>query len=415
MQATVPALTIVVRKCYGMGGMVPGDSRLRYKIAWPSADWGILPIEGGVEAAYRREIEASPDPDARRQELEDEFARMSNIFRTAEAFGVEEIIDPRETRTHLERFVEMAYRVLPHELADGPEVAPRRASVGDETPRARPVPSGRPPQRGPPPLAEACKVRVVRMIHVVRWLTTLAVLGLILASCSGGGGDAEPTPTTAPEARPTASTAPTATQVATPTSTTTPAPTPTASPAALPTPSASATLTRTATPATAAHPLSPEIVVVGDVAPEREAAFRTAFEGVFAFYADRFGIEAPGLQLYIGTDPEAVAAVYRDLGGSDPDALSGGSTIAVTVGETNAIFLAGPYVAAGPVPARLVAAELFLLVQSGLSSPGRSRARLVDRWIRALRRRAVPGRARDPVRGVSRTGDCVGPRPYGAP
>ena len=100
MQATVPALTIVVRKCYGMGGMVPGDSRLRYKIAWPSADWGILPIEGGVEAAYRREIEASPDPAARRQELEDEFAQMSNIFRTAEAFGVEEIIDPRETRTH---------------------------------------------------------------------------------------------------------------------------------------------------------------------------------------------------------------------------------------------------------------------------------------------------------------------------
>ena len=217
------------------------------------------------------------------------------------------------------------------------------------------------------------------MTNVVRWFAVLAVLGLLLAGCSGGGGDAEPTPTTAPEARPTASTAPTATQVATPTSTTTPAPTPTASPAALPTPSASATLTRTATPATAAHPLSPEIVVVGDVAPEREAAFRTAFEGVFAFYADRFGIEAPGLQLYIGTDPEAVAAVYRDLGGSDPDALSGGSTIAVTVGETNAIFLAGPYVAAGPVPARLVAAELFLLVQSGLSSPAdRAPAWLID-------------------------------------
>ena len=42
-----------------MGGMVPGDSRLRYRIAWPSGEWGSLPIEGGVEAAYRREIEAS--------------------------------------------------------------------------------------------------------------------------------------------------------------------------------------------------------------------------------------------------------------------------------------------------------------------------------------------------------------------
>ena len=144
MQATVPALTIVVRKCYGMGGMVPGDSRLRYKIAWPSADWGILPIEGGVEAAYRREIESSPDPDARRRELEDEFAAMSNIFRTAEAFGVEEIIDPRETRSHLERFVEMAYRVLPHEVADGPKSRPGappklRASVSVREGAVRPA------------------------------------------------------------------------------------------------------------------------------------------------------------------------------------------------------------------------------------------------------------------------------------
>ena len=122
MQATVPTLSIIVRKCYGMGGMIPGDPRLRYRIAWPSGDWGILPVEGGVEAAFRREIEAAPDPDARRQELEDEFAEMSNIFRTAEAFGVEEIIDPRDTRSHLERFVEMAYRVLPHELSQGPKV-----------------------------------------------------------------------------------------------------------------------------------------------------------------------------------------------------------------------------------------------------------------------------------------------------
>ncbi len=122
MQATVPAMSIVVRKCFGMGGMIPGDSRLRYRIAWPSGEWGSLPIEGGVEAAFRRDIEAADDPDARRQELEDEFAQMSNIFRTAEAFGVEEIIDPRETRSYIERFVEMAYRVLPHELGGGPKV-----------------------------------------------------------------------------------------------------------------------------------------------------------------------------------------------------------------------------------------------------------------------------------------------------
>ena len=232
------------------------------------------------------------------------------------------------------------------------------------------------------------------MTNVVRWFAVLAVLGLILAGCSGGG-ESGPTRSAATRAPTIATPSPTATQVATPTSTATPVPTstatpaptptatppttPTATPTASPTPSASATPTRTTTPATAAHPLSPEIVVVGDVAPEREAAFRTAFEGVFAFYADRFGIEAPGLQLYIGTDPEAVAAVYRDLGGSDPDALSGGRTIATTIDETNAIFIAGPFVAAGRVPARLVAAEFFLLVQRGLSSPAeREPAWLID-------------------------------------
>ena len=227
-------------------------------------------------------------------------------------------------------------------------------------------------------------------MNVARWITVLAVLGLILASCTGGDRDGEPagsaaTPVATPTAAPSPAATPSPVGTPTPTAAASPSPTPTATPtrAATPTasstPSASATPTRTTTPATAAHPLSPEIVVVGDVAPEREAAFRTAFEGVFAFYADRFGIEAPGLQLYIGTDPEAVAAVYRDLGGSDPDALSGGSTIAVIVGGTNAIFLAGPFVAAGPVPARLVAAELFLLVQRGLSSPAdRAPAWLID-------------------------------------
>jgi hypothetical protein len=45
-------------------------TRLNVRYAWPSAEWGSLPIEGGVEAAYRREIEAAPDPDALRAELE---------------------------------------------------------------------------------------------------------------------------------------------------------------------------------------------------------------------------------------------------------------------------------------------------------------------------------------------------------
>ena len=58
---------------------------LRY--AWPSGDWGSLPIEGGVQAAYKREIEAAPDPAARRREIEERLQQYRSPFRTAEAFG----------------------------------------------------------------------------------------------------------------------------------------------------------------------------------------------------------------------------------------------------------------------------------------------------------------------------------------
>ncbi len=59
MQATVPILTVIIRKCYGMAGMATCDKNgLDLKVAWPSAEWGSLPIEGGVAAAFRREIEA---------------------------------------------------------------------------------------------------------------------------------------------------------------------------------------------------------------------------------------------------------------------------------------------------------------------------------------------------------------------
>jgi acetyl-CoA carboxylase carboxyltransferase component len=89
---------------------------LNLRYAWPSGDWGSLPIEGGVQAAYRREIEASPDPAARRREIEESLNELRSPFRTAEAFGVEEIIDPRDTRPLLCEWVETAYELLPSRL-----------------------------------------------------------------------------------------------------------------------------------------------------------------------------------------------------------------------------------------------------------------------------------------------------------
>jgi acetyl-CoA carboxylase carboxyltransferase component len=116
-QATVPWVSIIVRRVFGVAGAAHGNAAaLNLRYAWPSGDWGSLPIEGGVMAAYRREIEAAPDPEARRRELEAKLDGLRSPFRTAEAFGIEEIIDPRDTRPLLCDWVAGAYDVLPAEL-----------------------------------------------------------------------------------------------------------------------------------------------------------------------------------------------------------------------------------------------------------------------------------------------------------
>jgi acetyl-CoA carboxylase carboxyltransferase component len=110
-QVTVPQIDIMVRRCYGMAGSATGNpSRLNLRLAWPSAEWGSIPIEGGVDAAFRREIENAPDPALRRAELEDRLRRLRSPMATAEAFGVEDIIDPRQTRPLAIRFLETALR-----------------------------------------------------------------------------------------------------------------------------------------------------------------------------------------------------------------------------------------------------------------------------------------------------------------
>jgi acetyl-CoA carboxylase carboxyltransferase component len=116
-QSRVPWVAMILRRAFGVAGSSYGrqhDLNLRY--AWPSGMWGSLPIEGGVTAAFKREIEASEDPEARRRELEAHYDRLQSPFRTAEKFGVQDIIDPRETRPLLCDWVEQAYGVLPRQL-----------------------------------------------------------------------------------------------------------------------------------------------------------------------------------------------------------------------------------------------------------------------------------------------------------
>jgi propionyl-CoA carboxylase beta chain len=112
-QASVPWCCVVMRKAYGMAGSghAPAD-RFRWRMAWPSGDWGSLPIAGGLEAAYRSELEAAEDPVARLAEIKARLDKVRSPFRTAEKYGVEAIIDPRSTRAELCRFAAMAQRAL---------------------------------------------------------------------------------------------------------------------------------------------------------------------------------------------------------------------------------------------------------------------------------------------------------------
>jgi acetyl-CoA carboxylase carboxyltransferase component len=116
-QATVPWCSVILRKVFGVAGAAHGNhSRLNLRYAWPSGEWGSLPIEGGVMAAYKRQIEAAEDPDVLREQIEKRLRAVTSPFRTAEHFGIEEIIDPRETRPLLCEWIEAAYRLLPSEL-----------------------------------------------------------------------------------------------------------------------------------------------------------------------------------------------------------------------------------------------------------------------------------------------------------
>lgn len=100
MQSTVPWASVIVRKVYGVAGAAhfgPGGM----VFAWPSAESGALPLEGGVAVAYRREIEAAPDPAAKRREIEDRLAAKRSPYARAESFSVHDLIDPRRTRPTL--------------------------------------------------------------------------------------------------------------------------------------------------------------------------------------------------------------------------------------------------------------------------------------------------------------------------
>ena len=112
-----PYLCFIVRQLYGVaGGLHSRSDGLYRRYAWPSTHGGSMHIEGGTAIAYKRDIEEADDPDAKRAEIEANLHAISSPFRNAHAFGVEDIIDPRETRPLLVDFLEDAWRILPSQL-----------------------------------------------------------------------------------------------------------------------------------------------------------------------------------------------------------------------------------------------------------------------------------------------------------
>jgi acetyl-CoA carboxylase carboxyltransferase component len=124
-RVSVPVFSIQVRRAYGMAAQGTGSTnRLSLRIAWPSGEWGDMPVSGGIEAEFRPLIESAPDPEAKRKELLEQFAYQTSIWRTVEKFGVEEMIDPRDTRKLLAELLALTEGALTPGPKAGPQVRP---------------------------------------------------------------------------------------------------------------------------------------------------------------------------------------------------------------------------------------------------------------------------------------------------
>ncbi|MHB1126525.1 MAG: carboxyl transferase domain-containing protein [Bacillota bacterium] len=93
-----------------LGGSAMGGANARQAgvFAWPSADFGAIPVGGGVLAAYKREIEAAPDPEAKIRELQAQFDQYKGPYSAAGSDNIDDVIDPRETRPRIIRALELA-------------------------------------------------------------------------------------------------------------------------------------------------------------------------------------------------------------------------------------------------------------------------------------------------------------------
>jgi methylmalonyl-CoA decarboxylase subunit alpha len=110
--ATVPKITVVLRKAYGAGYYVMCGRAYEPDliVAWPTAEISVMGAEGAVEILFRRQVEEASDPAAKRAELIAAYREIIDVYRAAHNDMIDDVIDPRETRRVVARALEMAER-----------------------------------------------------------------------------------------------------------------------------------------------------------------------------------------------------------------------------------------------------------------------------------------------------------------
>ena len=113
-QVAVPVFTVILRRSFGVAGnnYATPRSRPSVRVAWPAADAGGIPPEGGIEAAYKRQLAEAEDPRALRDELMARIESARGPIGPLSKFQIEEMIDPRDTRRLICEWVETAWRLV---------------------------------------------------------------------------------------------------------------------------------------------------------------------------------------------------------------------------------------------------------------------------------------------------------------
>ena len=109
-EATVPKITVILRKAYGGAYIVMGSKELRcdVNLAWPTAEIAVMGPDGAVNVIARRDIAAADDPNAKRQELVADYReRFANPYIAANRGYIDDVIDPRDTRARVINALEM--------------------------------------------------------------------------------------------------------------------------------------------------------------------------------------------------------------------------------------------------------------------------------------------------------------------